>query len=92
MAWTSSQKEPQAKYKVAGSRDSAACRTVGRMQMARGLRRWLLGGWDRPVPEHVVDVYVEDARAAGIYLKPGDEVVIHVDRLGTIRNRIVPSA
>jgi len=77
---------------VSGTPHGTVFAGVSRTQMARGLGRWLLGGWDRPIPEHVVDVYVDDARAAGIYLDPGDEVVIHVDRLGTIRNRIVPWA
>jgi 2-keto-4-pentenoate hydratase/2-oxohepta-3-ene-1,7-dioic acid hydratase in catechol pathway len=75
---------------VSGTPHGTAFAGVSRAQMARGLGRWLAGGWDRPIPAHAVDVYVEDARAAGIYLKPGDEVVIHVDRLGVIRNRIVP--
>jgi 2-keto-4-pentenoate hydratase/2-oxohepta-3-ene-1,7-dioic acid hydratase in catechol pathway len=74
---------------VSGTPHGTVFADVSNVQMARGVGRWLLGGWDRPVPEHVVDAYVADARAAGIYLQAGDEVVIHVDRLGVIRNRIV---
>jgi len=75
---------------VSGTPHGTVFAGVSKAQMARGTARWALGGWSRPIPAHVVDAYVEAARAAGIYLKPGDEVVIHVDRLGVIRNRITP--
>jgi 2-keto-4-pentenoate hydratase/2-oxohepta-3-ene-1,7-dioic acid hydratase in catechol pathway len=55
-------------------------------QMAAGVFAWLFGGWSKPLPAHVVDAYIGDARRAGIYLQPGDRVVIHVDRLGVINN------
>ena len=53
-------------------------------------RAWLVGGWGRPLPEHVIEAYIRDARAAGIYLQPGDRVTIHVDRLGRHREQMVP--
>lgn len=56
--------------------------------VAAGLARWLAGGWSQPIPNRVIDAYIEDARSAGAYLKRGDEVVIHADRLGVIRNRV----
>jgi 2,4-diketo-3-deoxy-L-fuconate hydrolase len=56
--------------------------------MIAGLARWLAGGWTEPIPKRVIDAYIKDARAAGAYLQPGDEVVIHADRLGVIRNRV----
>ncbi len=55
-----------------------------------GVAGWLFGGWGRPVPGHVVDAYVADARRAGVYLRPGDRVDIRVDGLGVLRNPIVP--
>jgi 2-keto-4-pentenoate hydratase/2-oxohepta-3-ene-1,7-dioic acid hydratase in catechol pathway len=55
-----------------------------------GLGSWLLGGWKKPLVLHVIDAYVSDARAKGIYLRPGDRVVIHVDTMGVIQNTIVP--
>ena len=61
---------------------------VSAAQKARGLARWAYQGFAGPVSSGVVETYVDDARAAGVFLKPGDEVVIHVDRLGVIRNRI----
>ena len=56
---------------------------------ARGLVRWALGGFGGAVTSGVVETYVDDARAAGAFLKPGDEVTIHVAKLGVIRNRVV---
>lgn len=55
-----------------------------------GLGRWLSGGWSRAPIHSVADAYAADARAAGAYLKPGDKVEIHVEKLGVLRNTIVP--
>jgi len=57
---------------------------------ASGLTAWLLGGWNESLPSHVVSAYINDARAAGIYLQPSDRVEIHVDRIGVVRNQVVP--
>lgn len=62
---------------------------ISSLQKARGLVRWAYEGFTGPVTNGVVETYVDDARAAGVFLKPGDEVAIHVDRLGVIRNRVV---
>ena len=62
---------------------------VSSLQKARGLVRWALGGFDGAVTGGVVETYIDDARAAGVFLKPGDEVTIHVAKLGVIRNRVV---
>jgi hypothetical protein len=59
---------------------------------AGGVAGWLLGGWDRPLPAHVVAAYLADAHAAGAYLRPGQRVEIHVDRLGVLRNPVVLAA
>lgn len=56
---------------------------------ASGFFDWLAFGWGDSIPDHAIDNYIRDARAAGIYLHPGDEVVIHVDGLGVVRNEIV---
>jgi 2-keto-4-pentenoate hydratase/2-oxohepta-3-ene-1,7-dioic acid hydratase in catechol pathway len=55
-----------------------------------GLIGWLLGGWSEPLPSHVVSSYIADARSAGAYLKPGDRIEIHVDRVGVLRNPVIP--
>jgi len=50
---------------------------------------WILGGWGTSIPRHAIDRYIRDVRAAGVYLAPGDVVTIHVDRMGTLENRVV---
>ena len=50
---------------------------------------FVFGGWGESFPDHAIDDYIRDARAAGIYLMPGDEVDIHVASLGVIRNEVV---
>jgi len=54
-----------------------------------GLTAWLLGGWDQPLSSRVISAYIDDARRAGAFLRPGDRVEIHVDRLGVLRNAII---
>jgi len=75
---------------LAGTPHGTIFAGIDARQKVLGLGRWAFGGWRRSIPEHVIDRYIEDARAAGIYLKAGDEVVIHVARLGLIANRITP--
>ena len=54
-----------------------------------GLRAWILGGWDRPVTQHVIEAYLREAHAEGRYLQPGDRVTVHVDAMGVIDNEII---
>lgn len=63
---------------------------IGLRHKVYGLGRWLLGGWSEPIPKHVIDVYIEDAHRAGAYLRPGQTVEIHVDRMGVLSSPIVP--
>jgi 2,4-didehydro-3-deoxy-L-rhamnonate hydrolase len=58
-------------------------------QKGSGFFDYVLGGWDESIPDHAVDNYIRDARGAGIYLHVGDEVVIHANHLGVIRNEVV---
>jgi 2,4-diketo-3-deoxy-L-fuconate hydrolase len=39
-------------------------------QKGSGLFDLIFGGWDRSLPDHAIDNYIRDARAAGIYLDP----------------------
>ncbi len=55
-----------------------------------GLGRWLAGGWDAPLATQVLAAYIDDAHAAAAYLQPGQRVEIHIDRLGVLRNEVVP--
>jgi 2-keto-4-pentenoate hydratase/2-oxohepta-3-ene-1,7-dioic acid hydratase in catechol pathway len=75
---------------MSGTPDGTVFRAIGTGQRLRGLGAWLFGGWSRPLPAHVIDAYIRDARDAGIYLQPGDRVAIHVERLGVIENEVVP--
>jgi 2-keto-4-pentenoate hydratase/2-oxohepta-3-ene-1,7-dioic acid hydratase in catechol pathway len=58
-------------------------------QKLSGLGSWLWGGWSRSVPDHVIDLYVREAHAAGVYLRVGDRVTVHADFMGVIDNSIV---
>src|SRR6185369_315515 len=57
--------------------------------IASGLVRWLAGGWNEGLPGNVIRAYVDAARHAEAYLQPGDEVFIHVARLGELKSRVV---
>ena len=74
---------------LTGTRHGTVFAGVSSLQKARGLVRWALGGFSGAVTGGVVETYIDDARAAGAFLKPGDEVTIHVAKLGVIRNRVV---
>ena len=54
----------------------------------RGGVAWLAVGWDRSLPEHVVESHIATARASGAYLRPGDLVTIRVDQLGSLANPV----
>ena len=56
---------------------------------AKGFLAWLMGGWDHSIVYWVIESVIEDERAKGHFLRPGEDVVIHVDRLGVISNRII---
>ncbi|MGH1348157.1 MAG: fumarylacetoacetate hydrolase family protein [Nannocystales bacterium] len=62
---------------------------VGAEPRASAFLDFVLGGWGETLPDHAIDDYIRDARAAGIYLMPGDEVLIRVDFLGVVRNEVV---
>jgi 2-keto-4-pentenoate hydratase/2-oxohepta-3-ene-1,7-dioic acid hydratase in catechol pathway len=58
---------------------------VPKSVMASGVASWLFGGFlSRGPAEQVIESYVSAAREARAYLQPGDEVRIHIPRLGQI--------
>jgi 2-keto-4-pentenoate hydratase/2-oxohepta-3-ene-1,7-dioic acid hydratase in catechol pathway len=57
-------------------------------QKLSGVVSWVFGGWYKSVPDHAIERYIIEARKAAVYLQPDDEVIIHVDHLGVIFNRI----
>jgi 2-keto-4-pentenoate hydratase/2-oxohepta-3-ene-1,7-dioic acid hydratase in catechol pathway len=54
----------------------------------RGALRWMGGGFRGDVAEQVIEAHVADARRRGDYLRRGDLVVIRIDRLGALANRV----
>lgn len=58
--------------------------------LARGVLRWLAGGWGLSIPTQVIEAYKDAARDARAYLQPGDDVAIHVHRLGELKSRVRP--
>ncbi len=75
---------------VSGTPSGTIFRGISLGTKLGGVARWLGSGFARSLPSHVVDGYVAGAHASGTYLKPGDRVAIHADRLGVLENTIVP--
>jgi 2-keto-4-pentenoate hydratase/2-oxohepta-3-ene-1,7-dioic acid hydratase in catechol pathway len=75
---------------MSGTPGGTVFRGVGFGTRLRGALAWVASGFDGPLPRRVVETYVRDARTAGAYLRPGDRVTIHVDRLGVVDNVVVP--
>lgn len=73
---------------MSGTPHGTVFRGIATRQIAAGFLAWLLGGWGDPIPIHAISAYIDDARSAGVYLQPGDQVAVHVDRLGVIRNEV----
>ena len=73
---------------MSGTPHGTVFRGITTGQKASGFLAWLLGGWGDSIPTHAISAYIDDARSAGAYLEPGDQVAIHVDYLGVIRNEV----
>jgi 2,4-didehydro-3-deoxy-L-rhamnonate hydrolase len=59
--------------------------------IASGVASWIFGGFLRRGPAgQVIESYVAAAREARAYLQPGDEVLIHIPRLGQIASHVKP--
>lgn len=54
-----------------------------------GIGSWLTGGWDKSIPQNVIEVYIRESEESGRYLQSKDVVSIHVNRMGTLRNQII---
>ena len=74
---------------LAGTPAGTIFNGMPRRVMAAGLLRWLAGGWDKPLARRVIEKYIDASRTKRLYLQPGDEVRIEVDRLGAIITPIV---
>ena len=73
---------------IGGTPSGTAFQGIPRRRQLAGAAAWLLGGWNKPMAQHVMDSYIETARAEKRFLQPGDRVVVHVDRMGVIDNLI----
>jgi 2,4-diketo-3-deoxy-L-fuconate hydrolase len=73
---------------MSGTPHGTVFRGVATRHMISGFLSWLWGGWGTPLPTHAISAYVDEARSAGAYLQPGDQVAAHVDYLGVIRNEV----
>jgi 2-keto-4-pentenoate hydratase/2-oxohepta-3-ene-1,7-dioic acid hydratase in catechol pathway len=80
---------PERTLIMSGTPDGTVFQEIGIGARVSGVAHWLFGGWSRSVPDHVIDAYLRDARAARIYLQPGDRVTIHVERMGVIDNEVI---
>lgn len=75
---------------LSGTPQGTIFQGIGLGQKLRGAARWLAGGWDRSLPDQVIETYIDDARASGVFLQPGETVTIRSDYLGSIVNPIRP--
>ena len=83
-----SQQIPDRILIMSGTPQGVVFHGVPTQQKITGFLAWLMGGWGQSVPFHAIETYIDDSKAARIYLQPGDRVVIHTDRLGVVENII----
>lgn len=77
---------------MGGTPAGTAFQGVPRRAQIDGVLAWLAGGWHRPLTANVFDQYIATARQERRFLQPGDRVVVHVDFLGVIDNRVEGAA
>ena len=75
---------------MAGTPSGTVFQGISPAHKAKGVARWVLDGFRRPVATYVIDAYTGDASVRARYLQPGDRVTIRVDYLGIIDNEIIP--
>jgi 2-keto-4-pentenoate hydratase/2-oxohepta-3-ene-1,7-dioic acid hydratase in catechol pathway len=75
---------------LSGTPAGTAFQDIGLAHKAKGVASWILGGWNDPIANRVIDAYTGDPSVRALYLKPGDRVTIHADGLGVIDNQIIP--
>lgn len=75
---------------LSGTPAGTVFQDIGAAHKAKGLASWILGGWNEPLANRVIDAYTGDPSVRARYLKPGDRATIHADGLGVIDNQIFP--
>ncbi len=73
---------------MAGTPSGTVFEGIRTMHKVRGFLDYLLGGWDRPMQQWVVDRYIREEHNVGRYLKAGDVVHMRVERMGELRNPV----
>lgn len=73
---------------LAGTPDGTIFKGIDRMAMVRGALDWLLGGWNTPLADWVIERHIARAKAQGAYLQPGEVVRMRADYLGATRNPV----
>ncbi len=76
-------------FLMSGTPPGVIFNEVGAEPRATAFLDFVFFGWDGTLADHAIDDYIRDAKAAGIYLMPGDEVLVHVDYLGVVQNEVV---
>jgi 2,4-diketo-3-deoxy-L-fuconate hydrolase len=75
---------------MSGTPDGVIFQGISGGDKASGFFRWLFFGWNKSIPTHAIENYIERAQKESRYLQPGDIVTIHVDSMGMIQTRITP--
>lgn len=88
LAFTAEGAVPARVLLMAGTPAGTVFQGVARGDYASGILDWLAGFGRRSLVRSVIERHIARVRAARIYLQPGDEVTIRVDRLGTLANRV----
>lgn len=55
----------------------------------KGILSWLTGGWDKTLPQNVIEAYIKKSFKSKTYLQPNDTITIHTHRLGVIQNQVI---
>jgi len=74
---------------MSGTPQGTVFRGVGAGPRISGFFTWLLGGWRDSIATHAIEVYIDNAQAAEIYLQPGDQILIYVDFMGMLHNNVI---
>ncbi len=74
---------------LSGTPSGTIFRGLGVGSKIEGFWDWLTGNRDDSLPTYVIEAYIKDARADGIYLQPEDQVLIYVDFMGVVHNKVI---
>eukprot|EP00439_Symbiodinium_sp_Y106_P088440 s1_g976.t1 len=62
---------------------------IGFTVYIRAAFSWLIGGWNKSIIDWVIETIIDDAKASGVFLEPGNQVVLQADKLGRVVTEIV---